>query len=510
MDLNSILYGFEVALHPTNLIFVFLGVLIGTAIGVLPGLGPSATIALLLPITYTMAPETALIMLAGIYYGSMYGGTITSVLLNLPGEAASVITTLDGYQMAVRGRAGQALSIAAIGSFIGGMVSVAALIFVAPPLAALAIRIGPPEFAVLTLLGIALITRLGTGSTWKSLAAAAFGLLLGTVGQDIFTGEQRLIGGVLELADGFDFVVVAIGVFGIGEILHNCENTAAGVAIRTKLREFLPSRKEMKTSAGPIARGSALGFGIGLLPGGGGVLSSIISYAWEKARSKTPERFGRGAIEGVAGPETANNASSTSAFVPLLTLGLPSNAVLALLYGALLIQGITPGPQLMHTSPAVFWGVIASMAIGNVFLIILNLPLVGVFTQLLRIRMSVLGPAAILISLIGAYSLANRLFDVWLVIVFGVLGYLMRKGGFDAAPFVIAFILGPIMETSFRQSLVMSGAGIGVYLQRPAALAMLVLLVAVFAAAPLKRRFGGRRRAAGDRPEQPESTPTSR
>ena len=500
MDLSSIAYGFEVALQPTNLLFVFVGVLLGTAIGVLPGLGPSATIALLLPITYTMAPETALIMLAGIYYGSMYGGTITSVLLNLPGEAASVITTLDGYQMATKGRAGSALSVAAIGSFVGGIASVVGLIAFAPPLAAAALRIGPPEFAVLTLFGIVLISRLGTGSTWKSLTAAGFGLLLGIVGQDLFTGEQRLVGGVLELADGFDFVVVAIGVFGVGEILHNCESTSLGVAIRTKLSEIWPSRQELRQSVGPIGRGSVLGFGIGLLPGGGGVLSSILSYAWEKARSATPQRFGRGAVEGVAGPETANNASSTSAFIPLLTLGLPSNAVLALLYGALLIQGITPGPQLMENSPAVFWGVIASMAIGNVFLIILNLPLVGLFTQLLRVKMTVLGPAAILVSLIGAYSLSNRMFDVVLVIGFGILGYLMRKGGFDAAPFVIAFILGPIMETSFRQSLVMSVDGPGIYLHRPIALSMLLAIVALFVASPLKARLKRARRRAAQEP----------
>ena len=480
MDFESILYGFEVALQLENLIFVFVGVLIGTAIGVLPGLGPGATIALLLPITYTMSPATALIMLAGIYYGSMYGGTITSVLLNIPGEAASVITTIDGFQMARQGRGGRALSIAAIGSFVGGLVSVVGLIFVAAPLAMFAVRIGPPEYAVLALLGIALITKLSSGSLWKSVAIAALGLLLGSVGQDTFTGSLRLTFGVLELADGFNFVVVAIGVFGIGEILYSLEQKRSGQAIKTKWKDVRPSRQDLKDSAGPIARGSVLGFGVGLLPGGGGVLSSILSYAWEKGRSKTPGRFGAGAIEGVAGPETANNASSTSAFVPLLTLGLPSNAVLALLYGALLIQGITPGPQLIQTSPEVFWGVIASMVIGNVFLLVLNLPLVGMFTQLLRVRLSYLGPIAILVSLIGAYSLSNRIFDVWLVLFFGLLGYFMRKGGFDVAPFIIAFILGPIMERAFRQSLLMSQDGVGIFAQRPISLIFLILIVLVF------------------------------
>lgn len=490
MDIESILYGFEVAFRLENLIFVFVGVLIGTAIGVLPGLGPGATIALLLPITYAMPPETALIMLAGIYYGSMYGGTITSVLLNLPGEAASVITTLDGHQMAKQGRGGRALSIAAIGSFIGGIISVAGLIFLAAPLAAFAVRIGPPEYAVLALLGIALITKLSSGSLWKGLAAAAFGLLLGAVGQDTFTGQLRMTFGVLELADGFDFVVVAIGVFGIGEILYSLEKHHSGEIIKTRWKDVRPSKADLKDSAGPIARGSALGFGVGLLPGGGGALSSILSYAWEKARSKSPWRFGKGAIEGVAGPETANNASSTSAFVPLLTLGLPSNAVLALLYGALLIQGITPGPQLIQTSPEVFWGVIASMVVGNIILIILNLPLVGVFTQLLRVRMSYLGPIAILVSLLGAYSLSNRIFDVWLVLLFGVLGYFMRKGGFDVAPFIIAFILGPILERAFRQSLLMSQSGAAVFLERPMSLTIILLIVAIFAMPSIRKAAG--------------------
>ena len=500
--LNSVGLGFSVALQPQNLMYVFLGVLIGTAIGVLPGLGPTATIAVLLPFTYNMETTSSIIMLAGIYYGSMYGGTITSVLLNLPGEAASVITALDGHQMALKGRAGPALSIAAIGSFIGGTASVIGLIAFAPSLAAVAVKFGPPEFATLTFLGILLVSRLGQGSIWKSLSSAALGLLLGTVGLDIVTGSPRFTGGVLELSDGLDFVVVAIGLFGVGEILYNLEAQTSAIPISTRLRNLLPNKSEWQRSRGPIARGSVLGFGVGLLPGGGGVLSSLMSYGVERARSRTPEEFGTGAIEGVAGPETANNASSTSAFIPLLTLGLPSNAVLALLYGAFLIQGITPGPQLIEQQPNVFWGVIVSMLIGNLMLLVLNLPLVGIFTQMLRIRVSVLGPVAILVSLIGAYSLANSIFDVWMVVAFGALGYFMRKGGFDVAPLVIAFVLGPIMEGAFRQSLLISNGSLTIFVERPASL-LFVLAALTMLLWPLQKSLRARRHSAGSRVPTP-------
>jgi putative tricarboxylic transport membrane protein len=498
--LEGIGQGFSVALDPTNLLYVFLGVLIGTVIGVLPGLGPTATIALLLPITYEIEPTTAVILLAGIYYGSMYGGTITSVLLQLPGEAASVVTTFDGYQMAKQGRAGPALGIAAVGSFIGGTLSVVGLTLLAPPLADLAVQFGAPEYVALTALGILLVTYLGTRHPVKSLAMAALGLFLATIGQDLITGTTRFTFGQISLFDGLDFVAVAMGLFGVGEILYNVEKTEKAQAIKGKIKNIWPSRKDFRDSSGAIARGSVLGFFIGVLPGGGGVISSLASYGLEKRRAKDPSRFGKGAIEGVAGPETANNASSTSAFIPLLTLGIPANVVLALIFGALLVQDITPGPQLISQNPEIFWGVIASMYIGNLMLLALNIPLVGVFVQLLRVRAGILAAFALLVTMAGVFSVNNDPFDMWVVLVFGLVGWLMKKTGFEPGPLVLAFVLGSILETNFRRSMLMSGGELSIFVTRPMSGTLFVLMALVIVISVVA---GIRRRKNRSRPATP-------
>lgn len=489
--MEGLVHGLEVAFQPTNLFYVFLGVLIGTVIGVLPGLGPTATIALLLPLTYEIEPATAVIMLAGIYYGSMYGGTITSVLLKLPGEAASVVTTFDGYQMARQGRAGPALGIAAIGSFIGGTVAVIGLTLLAPFLAEVAVQFGPPEFFALTVLAILMVTYLGTRSPLKSLCMAALGLLLATVGQDPINGQQRYTFDRLELWDGLDFVAVAMGLFGVAEILHQLEQTDRVQLIAKKVKNIMPTRKDLKDSSGPIARGSVLGFFIGVLPGGGGVISSLASYALEKKRAKDPSRFGKGAIEGVAGPETANNASSTSSFIPLLTLGIPSNVVLALIFGALLVQGITPGPQLIDEHPDIFWGVIVSMYIGNVMLLALNMPLVGLFVQMLRVREGILAAFALLVTMAGVFSINNDIFDMWIVLGFGVIGWMMKKTGFEPGPLVLAFVLGPILEASFRRSMLLSDGSFSIFVSRPYSGAIFGLMFAALVLAFIGKRRAG-------------------
>lgn len=503
--LEGIAQGFSVALDPVNIGYVFLGVLIGTVIGVLPGLGPTATIALLLPLTYTIEPASAIIMLAGIYYGSMYGGTITAVLLRLPGEAASVVTAIDGYQMARNGRAGPALGIAAISSFIGGTVSVIGLMLLAVPIATFAVRFGPPEMVALVTLGLLMVTYLGTGSVVKALCMAALGLLLSTIGQDPITGTTRFTFGQVELFDGLNFVAVAMGLFGVGEILYNLERTERVQAVKVKIRNIWPTRTDFRDASGAITRGAGLGFLIGVLPGGGGVISSLASYATEKRRAKDPSRFGRGAIEGVAGPETANNASSTSAFIPLLTLGIPSNVVLALLFGALLIQGITPGPQLLEQRPDVFWGVIASMFVGNLFLLLLNMPLVGVFVQMLRVRIGILAAFALVTVMAGVFSINNDVFDMWIVLIFGIIGWLMKKTGFEPGPLVLAFVLGPILERAFRQSMLLSGGSLDIFVIRPISGTMFALIAVLLAVAGVGN-LRGRRRTLTD----PSSTgPTS-
>lgn len=499
MDIiNDALGGFDVVLQPDNLLYCLLGVTLGMLIGVLPGLGPAATIAILLPITYTMEPASAIILLAGIFYGAQYGGTITSVLLRLPGEASSVVTALDGYQMARQGRAGAALGIAAVGSFIGGTVSIIGLTFLAPLVASFALDFGPAEYTLLAMLGILLVSSLGTGAARKAAIAAAIGLLLATVGRDPVTGVARFTFGSDNLADGIDFVIIAMGIFGVGEILYNIATPTSATSGVPQFKRALPTGKDLKDSSGAIARGSVSGFALGVLPGGGATISSLVAYATEKKLAKKPERFGKGAIEGVAGPETANNAAATSSFIPLLTLGIPANGTMAIMFGALLLQGITPGPNLINDHPDVFWGVINSMYIGNVFLLLLSIPLIGIFVRLLSVKATILNPLTVLITMIGVYTVRNSIFDMFLVIGFGVVGYLMKKLGYPPGPLVLAFVLGGLLETSFRQSIRLSEGSMSIFVASPIAITLLVAIVLALAAAPVTAWVLRRQRAKAE------------
>jgi putative tricarboxylic transport membrane protein len=493
MDLAPVLDGFAVVLEPTNLLYCLLGVVIGMLVGVLPGLGPAATIAILLPVTIGIEPVTAIIMLSGIFYGAQYGGTITSVLLKLPGEASSVVTVFDGHALARQGKAGTALGIAAIGSFIGGTVSIIALTFLAPLVAGFALDFGPPEYAALALLGILLVATVSSGSRLKAVIAAAIGLLLATIGRDAFTGGERFTFGNLSLADGLDFVPIAMGLFGLGEILYSLEERHSTVSAPATVANVWPSKKDLKQSSGAIGRGSVLGFLLGLLPGGGATLASLAAYAMEKKRAKQPERFGQGAVEGVAGPETANNAAATSSFIPLLTLGIPANATMAVIFGALLIQGVSPGPQLVTQEPDLFWGVVNSMYIGNILLLIMSIPLVGLFVKILRVRPAILAPITVLITLVGVYTVNNDVFDIVLVIAFGVIGYLMKKLGFDPGPMVLAFVLGSLLEDSLRRSLLIFDGNPSGFFTRPISGTLLALFLLV-AFVPMIRAALSRRR----------------
>lgn len=506
MDFTAFLDGFALVAEPQNLLYCLMGVLIGMIIGVLPGLGPAATIAILLPITYTIDPVAAIIMLAGIYYGAQYGGTITSVLLRLPGEASSVVTVFDGFALAKQGKAGTALGIAAIGSFVGATISIIGLTLLAPVVAEIALDFGPPEYAALALLGVLLVATIGSGNKLKALIAGAVGLLLATVGRDSFSGASRFTFDSLQLADGIDFVVVAMGLFGVGEILYNLEQRHGKTHVPAKVGNVWPSRKDLRQSSGAIGRGSIIGFVLGVLPGGGATLSSIVAYATEKRRSKTPERFGRGAIEGVAAPETANNAAATSSFIPLLTIGLPANASMAMLFGALLILGISPGPQLVDEHPDVFWGVINSMYIGNILLLILSIPLVGLFVRILRVRPAILAPITALITILGVYTINNSTFDIFVMLAFGIVGYLMKKAGFDPGPMVLAFVLGTIIEASTRRSLLIFDGDPTGFITRPISggiLAVFLLLVAL----PVIQ-FVRHKRAAASAPAKADDTET--
>jgi putative tricarboxylic transport membrane protein len=485
--LVNLTQGFSVALSPWNLVFAAIGAVIGTAIGVLPGLGPPATVALLLPVTYKMEPASAIIMLAGIFYGAMYGGSTTSILLNIPGEAASVVTCLDGYQMARQGRAGPALGISAIGSFIAGTISVLGMSLVAPSLASFALKFGPPEYFSLVLLGLMMAVYLSEESIIKGLAMAALGLLLGTVGIDPVHGATRFIFGVSRLLDGFDFVVVAMGLFGISEVLINLEAPEVRDIFKTSLKGLLPTLEDWRRCWASVLRGSLLGFFIGVLPGGGAIISSFVSYAVEKRVSKHPEQFGKGAIEGVAAPESANNAASTSSFIPLLTLGIPGNATIAMIFVALMIHGIRPGPLLLQEHPNLFWGVVASMYIGNLMLLGLNLPLIGFWVRLLRVPYHFLAVVVVIICVIGAYSVKNAVFDVGTMVAFGVMGYLMRKGGFPPAPLILAMILGPILERSLQQSLISSGGDPSIFIEKPISAALLCVAAFLMLTPSLKR-----------------------
>lgn len=476
MDLfNYLGIGFSVALQPENLLYCFIGVFVGTLIGVLPGIGPVGAMSLLLPSTFRATPEAAIIMLAGIYYGAMYGGSTTSILVNIPGEAASVVTCLDGYQMARKGRAGQALGIAAFGSFIAGTIAVLGLMLVAPPLASFALKFGPPEYFTLMVLGLTILIYLAHGSMPKALIMAGFGLALGLVGLDTMTAIPRFTFNQMELLDGMGLVPIVMGIFGISEVLLNIEQLVRRDILKASIKGLLPSRKDWKASSGPIARGSVLGFLLGVLPGGGSVISSFVSYAMEKRLSKHPEQFGKGAIEGVAGPEAANNAATGGAFIPLMTLGIPPNVIMAMLLGAFMIHGVTPGPLMMKQHPDLFWGVIVSMYVGNLMLLILNLPLISIWVQILKIPYKILFPLIILFCLVGVYSVNNSVFDIYVMLIFGIIGYLMKKFEYEGAPLVLAFVLGPMMENNLRKSLIMSQGDFSIFFTRPLAAASLII-----------------------------------
>ena len=493
MDLaDNLITGFSVAFQPHNIFFCFIGVLIGTLIGVLPGIGPVGAMSILLPITFGISPVTAIIMLSGIYYGAQYGGSTTSILVGIPGEAASVVTMLDGHQMALKGRAGPALGIAAFGSFIAGTIGIIGLMLLAPPLASIALRFGPPEYFALMIMGLVILTYLAQKSMAKSLMMAGVGVVAGVVGLDTMTGLPRFTFGVSDLLDGIGIAPLAMGLFGVSEILLNVEKTIKQGVVVSQVKNLLPSRQDWKESFAPIMRGSFLGFLLGILPGGGAVLSSFISYSTEKRVSKTPEKFGHGAIAGVAGPEAANNAAAQAAFIPLLTLGIPANAVMGILLGALMIHGITPGPLMIQKNPELFWGTVTSMYIGNAMLLVLNLPLIGLWVRLLRVRYAVLFPLILFIALIGAYVINGSEMDLYLMLFFGVVGYLMSKFDYEPAPLILAYVLSPILEDSLRQSLIISGGSMGIFVSRPIAagflfIALMLLISAVLPAIRKKR-----------------------
>ena len=478
--LNNFSLGFQVALQPVNLMYCFFGTLIGTLIGVLPGIGPITAISLLLPLSFKIPSVSGIIMIAGIYYGAMYGGSTTSILVNIPGESASVVTTLDGYQMARKGRAGPALGIAAFGSFIGGTISIIGLMMIAYPLAQVALKFGPPEYFSLMCLGLIITTYLGSGTMPKALAMLGLGLILSLIGQDILTGQARFTFGIIELQDGIDIVPLTVGLFGISEVLVNLEITIKQEVFKTKIKNLFPTLKDWADSIWSILRGAVIGFFLGILPGGGAVLASFVSYATEKKMSKHPEKFGTGMIEGVAGPETANNAGTGGAFVPLFSLGIPCNVVTALLLASLMVHGLQPGPLLMKQNPDIFWGVISSMYIGNMMLLVLNLPLIGVWVQILKIPYRIFFPLIILFCIIGAYSVNRSVIDVAIMAFFGIIGYLMRKFKYEMAPLVLAFVLGPMLEKALRQSLILSDGSFLIFVSRPISAIILLFLLIIF------------------------------
>ena len=488
MDVVSgLIHGFGVALQPMNLLWCFVGVVLGTVIGVMPGLGPPATIAMLLPLTFLMNPASAIIMLAGIYYGAKYGGSTTSILLNVPGESASVATCLDGYQMARKGRAGAALGIAAIASFIAGTVGVVGIMLVAPPLARVALAFSSPEYFGLMALGLAMVVLLAGRSMVKALLATLVGLWLAGIGTDLFSQTSRFTFGQLELLSGIDFVVVAIGVFAIGEVLANMEGreSAKALPVPRGWRNLLPTLQDLKDSRFAFVNGSLVGFFIGVLPGAGSTIASFISYGLEKAVSKRPEEFGKGVVEGVAAPEGANNAETGGALIPMLTLGIPGSSTTAVLLAALVLWGFKPGPLFIPENPALFWGLVASMYIGNLMLLVLNMPLVPLFAQVLRTPAHILYPVILGISVVGVYSTSGSLFDVWLLAAFGLLGYLMRKLDYPSAPLILGLVLGAPLERALRQSLMMSDGNISILVSRPVSavmlsLTLLILLMPVF------------------------------
>lgn len=495
MDLgliSNLMLGFDTALSLQNILYCTIGVTIGTLIGVLPGMGPVATVAMLLPATYALPPTSALIMLAGIYYGASYGGSTTAILVNIPGEASAVVTCLDGHMMAKRGRAGSALGIAALGSFFAGCVATLLIAAFAPPLTELAFQFGPAEYFSLMVLGLVSATVLATGSLLKAICMVLLGLLLGLIGTDVNSGAFRFTFGLDELQDSIDFVPLSMGLFGFAEIMRNLEGDMSRSLVPNKVKNILPSWQEIKVSVGPIVRGTALGSILGVLPGGGALLSSFASYTAEKklAGDKADPPFGYGNIRGVAGPESANNAGAQTSFVPMLTLGIPSNAVMALMIGAMMIHDIVPGPQVMQSDPGLFWGLIISMWIGNLILVVLNLPMIGVWVQLLRVPYRWLFPAILVFCCIGVYSINNNVWDVWIAIFFGFAGYVFGKLGCETAPLVLGFILGPMMEENLRRAMLLSRGDPSVFVSSPISCGLLIaaVLMVFLVAAPAFRK----------------------
>ncbi|AVJ26607.1 tripartite tricarboxylate transporter permease [Achromobacter spanius] len=490
--LQNLMLGFSVAFTPENLTYAFIGCLLGTLVGVLPGLGPVPTIAMLLPITYVLPPTAGLIMLAGIYYGTQYGGSTTAILVNLPGETSAVVTVLDGHQMARNGRAGAALSLAAIGSFFAGSIATVLIAAFAPPLAEVAFAFGPAEYFSLMALGLIGAVVLASGSLPKAICMILLGLLLGMVGTDVNSGVARYDFSIPELQDGIDFAIVAMGVFGLSEIMANLELKENRVEITDKVGSLYPSRQEFREAAPAIVRGTALGSALGILPGGGSVLSAFASYTLEKKLSKEPERFGKGHPAGLAGPESANNAGAQTSFIPLLTLGIPGNAVMALMVGAMTIHNIQPGPQVMSSHPELFWGLIASMWIGNLMLVVLNLPLIGIWVKLLRVPYRMLFPAILVFCTIGVYSLNYNAFDIFMFAIFGIIGYVWSKLGCEGAPLLLGLVLGPMMEENFRRALLLSRGEFSTFVTRPLSATLLalaaILLVLVTMPALRKKR----------------------
>ncbi|MFG1265991.1 MULTISPECIES: tripartite tricarboxylate transporter permease [Xanthobacter] len=496
MDLlDNLALGFSVALSLQNVFYCFVGALLGTLIGVLPGLGPVATIAMLLPLTFGLPPVSALIMLAGIYYGAQYGGSTTAILINLPGESSSVVTAIDGHQMARKGRAGAALATAALGSFFAGSVATLLLALFAPPLANLALQFGPPEYFSLMVLGLIASVTLASGSVVKAIAMIVLGLILGLSGQDIYTGTPRFTFDMQELSDGFDFVALAMGMFGISEIIRNLEDEHQRSLVAAKVKSLMLTKEEFKRIIAPVLRGTVIGSFLGILPGGGAMLSSFASYSIEKKISKYPREFGRGAIEGVAGPESANNAGAQTSFIPMLTLGIPSNPVMALMIGALIIQGITPGPNVVTEKPDLFWGVIASMWVGNFMLVLLNLPLIGMWVRLLTVPYHVMFPAIIAFCCIGVYSVNNNTFDVYTMALFGLLGYALVKLDCEPAPLLLGFVIGPMLEEYLRRAMLISRGDPTVFVTRPISAVLLLLAVAALVVVLLPSVQKGREEA---------------
>lgn len=476
--LGNIGLGLQTALSLHNLFYCLIGVFLGTLIGVLPGLGPIATIAMLLPITFGLDPTAALIMLSGIYYGAQYGGSTTAILVNLPGESGSVVTALDGYQMARKGRAGVALATAAIGSFVAGTIATFVIALFAPPLAELALKFGPAEYFSLMIMGLVASVVLARGSLLKAIGMIVLGLLVSTIGTDVNSGTQRFTFDTPEMADGISFVVIAMGMFGLGEIIRELEHEATRTLVSTRIKGLMPSKEDFKRMVAPILRGTALGSMLGILPGGGAMLASFAAYSLEKKVSKNGHEFGQGAIEGVAAPESANNAGAQTSFIPMLTLGIPSNPVMALMIGAMIIQGIQPGPAVMTEQPALFWGMIASMWVGNLFLVVLNLPMIGLWVRLISVPYHILYPCILVFCGIGVFSVNNSTFDVYLMALFGFLGYIFAKLECEPAPMLMAYVLGSMMEEYLRRAMLLSRGDPMTFLERPISLTMLILSAA--------------------------------